>query len=133
MNAAGEAYPPPRVATGTLNSMAASGAAPVTMQNRTDGRPSTPPASSPGGPPVGTAPAVGSSALRSSHLHDWRRPGRHDVTGAYRQPEDSSAGSRQPFGCNLRTEGDNDIRPFGQVVTRSALWRPDFDDFGLDG
>ena len=35
MNAAGTAYPPPDTATGTLNIIAASGAAPVTMQNST--------------------------------------------------------------------------------------------------
>ena len=40
MNAAGTAYPPPDTATGTLNIIAASGAAPVTMQNNTWGNPS---------------------------------------------------------------------------------------------
>ena len=40
MNAAGTAYPPPDTATGTLNIIAASGAAPVTMQNSTWGNPS---------------------------------------------------------------------------------------------
>ena len=45
-NAAGTAYPPPETATGTLNIIAASGAAPVTMQNRTAGRPSASRASS---------------------------------------------------------------------------------------
>jgi hypothetical protein len=34
-NAAGAPEPPPRTAIGTLNIIAASGAAPVTMQNRT--------------------------------------------------------------------------------------------------
>jgi hypothetical protein len=37
--AAGEAQPPPFTETGTLNSIAVSGAAPVTMQNSTEGRP----------------------------------------------------------------------------------------------
>ena len=37
--AAGTAYPPPDTATGTLNIIAASGAAPVTMQNSTAGKP----------------------------------------------------------------------------------------------
>src|SRR5882762_11615454 len=46
-NAAGAAYPPPCTATGTLNSIAVSGAAPVTMQNNTDGRPNAPPANWP--------------------------------------------------------------------------------------
>src|SRR4051794_39842083 len=40
MKAAGTAYPPPETATGTLNIIAASGAAPVTMQNSTWGNPS---------------------------------------------------------------------------------------------
>src|SRR4051794_21817933 len=40
MNAAGTAYPPPETATGTLKSIAAIGAAPVTMQNSTCGSPS---------------------------------------------------------------------------------------------
>src|SRR4051794_31890733 len=39
MKAAGTAYPPPETATGTLNIIAASGAAPVTMQNNTWGNP----------------------------------------------------------------------------------------------
>jgi hypothetical protein len=38
--AAGEAKPPPSTVTGTLNSIAAIGAAPVTMQNSTPGSPS---------------------------------------------------------------------------------------------
>src|SRR4051794_38159721 len=40
MKAAGTAYPPPETATGTLNIIAARGAAPVTMQNNTWGNPS---------------------------------------------------------------------------------------------
>ena len=60
MNAAGEEYPPPSVATGTLNNIAASGAAPVTMQNSTEGNPSTPPASGPEG-----AVVVGEEVLRA--------------------------------------------------------------------
>src|SRR4051794_7985702 len=86
MNAAGDAYPAPRVATGTLNSIAASGAAPVTMQNNTDGRPRTPPASSPGGPPVGTVPldeSVGIAVITPPcdvRRSDDRRPRRSVVT-----------------------------------------------------
>ena len=41
-NAAGVAHPPPFTETGTLNSIAVSGAAPVTMQKSTDGSPSAP-------------------------------------------------------------------------------------------
>jgi len=46
-NAAGVAHPPPFTETGTLKSIAVSGAAPVTMQKSTDGRPSAPSCSRP--------------------------------------------------------------------------------------
>lgn len=44
-NAAGAPYPAPITATGTLNSIAVMGAAPVTMQKMTPGSPSAPEAS----------------------------------------------------------------------------------------
>ena len=40
MNALGAAQPPPKTAQESLNSIAAIGAAPVTMQNSTCGKPS---------------------------------------------------------------------------------------------
>src|SRR3954453_11251940 len=76
MKAAGTAYPPPDTATGTLNIIAASGAAPVTMQNNTAGRPSASRASSwvrgaAGGAAAGVATDMRGSTSRPAAPREW--------------------------------------------------------------